>query len=190
MWIARARAAAAEAYLKFLSTEEAQEIIAKNFYRPSNESILKKYPQIFPPDSSYSPFRRSPRIGPTPTNNSSKTAAYSTRFTVRSKNKRMKEKMPSVNRKVLPGFSLALGYSMFYLSVLVLLPISGLLQQNLLAQLRRVLGGGVDRANPGGVSADFRHFAGRGGASTSSWGCSSPGSWCATNSRSSDCWIL
>jgi len=32
--------------------------------------------------------------------------------------------MPSVNRKVLPGFTLALGYSTFYLSVLVLLPIA------------------------------------------------------------------
>jgi sulfate transport system permease protein len=32
--------------------------------------------------------------------------------------------MPSVNRRVLPGFSLSLGYTVFYLSVLVLLPIA------------------------------------------------------------------
>jgi sulfate/thiosulfate transport system permease protein len=32
--------------------------------------------------------------------------------------------MSNVNRKVLPGFSLTLGYSMFYLSVLVLIPIA------------------------------------------------------------------
>ena len=32
--------------------------------------------------------------------------------------------MASVNRKVLPGFSLTLGYTLFYLSVLVLLPIT------------------------------------------------------------------
>lgn len=32
--------------------------------------------------------------------------------------------MPSVNRRVLPGFSLSLGYSVFYLSVLVLLPLA------------------------------------------------------------------
>ena len=32
--------------------------------------------------------------------------------------------MTNVNRKVLPGFSLTLGYTVFYLSVLVLLPIS------------------------------------------------------------------
>lgn len=40
--------AAAEAYLKFLYTDEGQEIIAKNFYRPSNETILKKYASTFP----------------------------------------------------------------------------------------------------------------------------------------------
>jgi sulfate transport system substrate-binding protein len=35
--------AAAEAYLKFAYTDEAQEIVAKHFYRPSNEAVLKKY---------------------------------------------------------------------------------------------------------------------------------------------------
>src|SRR5262249_49795024 len=33
---------AAEAYLKYLYTDEAQEIIARHFYRPSKEEILKK----------------------------------------------------------------------------------------------------------------------------------------------------
>ena len=32
--------------------------------------------------------------------------------------------MASVNRRVLPGFSLSLGYTVFYLSLLVLLPIA------------------------------------------------------------------
>ena len=32
--------------------------------------------------------------------------------------------LTSVNRKVLPGFSLTLGYTVFYLSVLVLFPIT------------------------------------------------------------------
>jgi sulfate transport system substrate-binding protein len=40
--------AAAEAYLQFLYTDEGQEIIAKNYYRPSNDTILKKYASIFP----------------------------------------------------------------------------------------------------------------------------------------------
>jgi sulfate transport system substrate-binding protein len=40
--------AAAEAYLKFAYTEEAQEIAAKHFYRPSNAEILKKHAATFP----------------------------------------------------------------------------------------------------------------------------------------------
>jgi sulfate transport system substrate-binding protein len=40
--------AAAEAYLKFLYTDEAQEIIAKHYYRPRNETLLKKHATTFP----------------------------------------------------------------------------------------------------------------------------------------------
>ncbi|MCI0467350.1 MAG: sulfate ABC transporter substrate-binding protein [Beijerinckiaceae bacterium] len=39
---------AAEAYLNYLYTDEAQEIIAKHFYRPSNRAILEKYGSILP----------------------------------------------------------------------------------------------------------------------------------------------
>ena len=39
---------AAEAYLNYLYTAEAQEIIAKHFYRPSNQAILKKHAATFP----------------------------------------------------------------------------------------------------------------------------------------------
>jgi len=40
--------AAAEAYLQFLYTDEAQEIIAKHYYRPTNETILKEHRETFP----------------------------------------------------------------------------------------------------------------------------------------------
>ena len=40
--------AAAEAYLKFLYTDEGQELAAKHFYRPSNEAILKRHSDVFP----------------------------------------------------------------------------------------------------------------------------------------------
>jgi sulfate transport system substrate-binding protein len=40
--------AAAEAYLKFLYTDAAQEIIAKHFYRPMNAAILAKHRAPFP----------------------------------------------------------------------------------------------------------------------------------------------
>jgi sulfate transport system substrate-binding protein len=38
---------AAEAYLKYTYTDEAQEIIAKHFYRPINDAILKKHSANF-----------------------------------------------------------------------------------------------------------------------------------------------
>ena len=40
--------AAAEAYLKFLYTDEGQEIIAQHFYRPSNEKVLAVHASKFP----------------------------------------------------------------------------------------------------------------------------------------------
>jgi sulfate transport system substrate-binding protein len=39
---------AAEAYLRFLYTDEAQDIIAGHFYRPGNEMFLKKHAETFP----------------------------------------------------------------------------------------------------------------------------------------------
>lgn len=39
-------AAPAESYLKFLYTDEAQEVIARHHYRPINETILKKHPEL------------------------------------------------------------------------------------------------------------------------------------------------
>jgi len=39
---------AAEAYLKYMYTDEAQEIAAKHHYRPSNAVILKKHAERFP----------------------------------------------------------------------------------------------------------------------------------------------
>ncbi len=39
---------AADAYLRFLYTDEAQEIIAKNFYRPINADILRRHADTFP----------------------------------------------------------------------------------------------------------------------------------------------
>ena len=38
----------AKAYLEYLYSDKGQEIIAKNYYRPRNEEILKKYADVFP----------------------------------------------------------------------------------------------------------------------------------------------
>ena len=44
----RGSAAAAKAYLEFLYTPEGQEIIAKNYYRPTNPAVLAKHRATFP----------------------------------------------------------------------------------------------------------------------------------------------
>jgi sulfate/thiosulfate-binding protein len=41
-------AAAAKAYLEFLYTDEGQEIIARNFYRPTKAEVFQKYASSFP----------------------------------------------------------------------------------------------------------------------------------------------
>jgi sulfate transport system substrate-binding protein len=38
----------AEAYLQYLYTPEAQEIIAKNYYRPRNPQVAAKYKSRYP----------------------------------------------------------------------------------------------------------------------------------------------
>jgi sulfate transport system substrate-binding protein len=38
----------AEAYLKYLYSDEGQEIIARNYYRPRNAAVAKKYASVFP----------------------------------------------------------------------------------------------------------------------------------------------
>ena len=67
------------------------------------------------------------------------------------------------NRRVLPGFSLSLGYTVFYLSLLVLIPLAALLRQGGVADAGAVLGGRLDRAGAGRLRADVRRVARRGG---------------------------
>ena len=38
----------ARAYLEYLYSPQAQEIIAKHYYRPRNEAVLKKHAKLFP----------------------------------------------------------------------------------------------------------------------------------------------
>lgn len=45
----RGTRALAEAYLRFLWTPEAQEIVAQNFYRPSDPAVLARHADKFPP---------------------------------------------------------------------------------------------------------------------------------------------
>ena len=38
----------AEAYLRFLYSDEGQEIVARNFYRPRNAAVAAKHAAVFP----------------------------------------------------------------------------------------------------------------------------------------------
>jgi sulfate transport system substrate-binding protein len=40
--------AAAEAYLTYLYSDEGQQIIARHYYRPSDENVLKEFAATFP----------------------------------------------------------------------------------------------------------------------------------------------
>ncbi len=40
--------AVAKAYLDFIYTKEGQEVAARNFYRPRDSEIAKKYEKVFP----------------------------------------------------------------------------------------------------------------------------------------------
>ena len=61
---AHGTAAAAEAYLRFLYTPTAQDVIARNFYRPRNAAVLRKYAgqfhdlQLFTIDRNFGGWRR------------------------------------------------------------------------------------------------------------------------------------
>jgi sulfate/thiosulfate transport system substrate-binding protein len=44
----KGNAKVAQAYVKYLYSDEAQELIAKNYYRPRNEAIARKHASLFP----------------------------------------------------------------------------------------------------------------------------------------------
>jgi len=67
----------AEAYLNFAYTDEGQELIAKNFYRPTKPETLKKYVATFPEIKLF-PSRPSPRTGLMPMRSTSLKARCST----------------------------------------------------------------------------------------------------------------
>ena len=113
----------AEEYLKYLYSPEGQKIAAKNFYRPSDRKavdaeLLKPFAELklFTVDEVFGGWQT--RRRPT-----SPTAEFSTRF--------MRKMMAFQLKKpsVLPGFGLTMGFTLFYLSLLVLIPLAGLVLQ-------------------------------------------------------------
>lgn len=86
------------------------------------------------------------------------------------------------NHRVLPGFSLSLGYTVFYLSVLALIPLSACFAKAFtLTPSEFVRAAWTDRA----IAAYKFSLLSASGLRLPAWcwGCSWPGCWCGTNFR-------
>ena len=120
--------AISKAYLEFLYTPAGQEIIAQNFFRPRDKTVAAKYasqfPQLAPADDRFGfwrmekgaaeVFRRRRRIRQDlSAGKLAEPGHYG--MAVKAKTKRT---------NVLPGFGLTLGFTLAYLGIVVLIPIS------------------------------------------------------------------
>ena len=182
----------AEAYLQFLYTPEAQEIEAQGFLSPARSGrSLAKYKAQFPEHSagytiddaiSAAGPRRRPPISPM--------AACSTRSTSRANERRSASARPCSFRKpsaCCPASGLSLGFTLFYLTGIVLVP--------LLALVIRPWSLGFDGfwaaiTTPRVLAAlrlSFGMARAGGGRSTPCSASSSPGCWCAIAFPASAC---
>jgi sulfate transport system substrate-binding protein len=95
--------AVAQAYLEYFYSPEGQEIAAKRYYRPRSEAVAKKYSSQFP-----------------------KVKLFTLAEIIGGWQKAQKTTMPFTfkQKSILPGFGLSLGFTVFYLCLIVLIPLS------------------------------------------------------------------
>ncbi len=133
----------AQAYLEFLYSPEGQEIAAKHFYRPRLESVAQKYAGTFPKvklftiDEVFGGWQKAQKThfseGGCSTRSSRRTASIRgcdirfTALTVRNESLSLQgvSGMAHKRFKALPGFGLTMGFTLFYLSAMVLIPFAG-----------------------------------------------------------------
>ena len=129
--------AAAEAYLNFLYSEKGQELAAKNFYRPQNLAILTKNSDKFPKLELFTlaqiagDWKRAQKThfddgGVLRSNLPSEMTSLTEQAPLSEPHKGGRGTLKLRTRGVLPGFGLSMGYTVLYLSVLVLIPLSAL----------------------------------------------------------------
>ena len=168
----------AQAYLEFLYTPEGQEIAAKHYYRPRSEAVRARYAKQFPSsDSSLS--TRSSADGRRRRRRTSPTAACSTRSTSPGRRPDSMNRRAQARRSALPGFGPTLGLTLFYLCLLVLIPLCGVFVKTATLTPGAVL---ADRHHAAGarvVPADHRRLGRRPRCSTWCSACSWRGCWCA-----------
>ena len=138
--------AAAEAYLRFLYSDAGQATGAKHHYRPTAASsaearLASDFPkvQLFTLDDSRGQLARG-----------AKDALR--------RRRRVRSNLPATmrTRGVLPGFGLTMGYTSFYLGVLVLIPLSALFVKAGSMGTRGAVAGGDASAHARRLPADLR----------------------------------
>ena len=147
----------AEAYLEYLYTPEGQEIAAKNYYRPRLDSVAKKYASTFPEDKAGHDRRSFRRLAKGAEN------AFCRWRSVRPDLSAQPITMAFTfkKRSNLPGFGLALGYTVLYLSLIVLIPLAATFLKASSLELGAVLAHRCVSACRGFVSPDLRSVADR-----------------------------
>ena len=121
----------AEQYLRFLYTPEAQEIAARNFYRPSDQDILLRQGQRFPAiplitvDEVFGGWTNAHRTHFADGAIFDQIATARARMSMAPRTRRRASGALS-NRARCPGSGLALGITLIYLSFFLLLPLAAL----------------------------------------------------------------
>ena len=149
----------AQAYLDFLYSPEGQEIAARHYYRPRLEAVRRS---TRPPSatSRRSPSMNSSAAGRRRRRRTLPMAASSIRSISRGLGAQVTYTL--ARRRTLPGFGLTLGLTVFYLSLLVLIPLSGLLVKAASLSWTQVVAGRHGAARAGGVPPhDRRRGRGR-----------------------------
>ena len=117
--------AVAEAYLQFLYSPEGQEIAAKHHYRPRDPKVAAKYASTFANVKLFTDRRGVWRVA------GGAEDALRRRRHVRpdlpaGPALKGASEMASRRRHVLPGFRVTMGFTLFYLGLIVLIPLSTL----------------------------------------------------------------
>ena len=110
---------AAKAYLTFLYSHEGQQIIAKHYFRPRDAAVLSANASRFPAVTHVHRRGTSRWLG------EGAGEAFRRWRHLRSDHRSaLTARIDSMKRRVLPGFGLSLGFTLAYLSLIVLIPLS------------------------------------------------------------------
>ena len=134
----------AEAYLDYLYSDAGQKIIAKHFYRPSNPAAadpedLKRFPEVKLVTIDDPIFGGWAKVQPTHFADGGIFDQIYQAGQLSSHTWQGQRVLAFRKPSVIPGFGLTLGFTLTYLSLIVLIPLAGLVLKTVRARLARVL---------------------------------------------------